>query len=339
MLVFSELIEEHLNCKIQKFRFMLHVMETPELKKWAKIHPPIISIVASFGIMSIEAILKFLQLSKKDLLVFEPDQIPNAKKWLRLYRNPKYVRSVVIKCLKKFEGLSEFLGLSWEYVLKNPDSFKITKEDIESLNDEILSDVFNLMREVVLELQYEFFAELDPSPEEPVEDELEHLFSLPEIQFVYLVVLPSYLYYGESPTKIFRKAQKGDISSIDKILRIDPSTLGDPRIFDHFHFASKQHNRSDFNSMIVALKKPPKGKVTIQKIKYRLAGMIAALADKISYKLTVPEIEALFHCLAADFDKPELELIETEDIYNDSIRKQINREKLFWLKYMKLDKK
>lgn len=199
--------------------------------------------------------------------------------------------------------------------------------------------MFKEVQTNIVEYQNNFFSQLDSDLESLFEDGQIALFSLPEVQFTYSVIMPSYLFYGDHALTIFRKAQKGDINSIEKILRLDPSALGDPQIFEHFHFASKQENRSDFETMIHALQSPPKGKIQSQKTKYRLAGMIASLAELISYKLPAPEIERLFTAISIDFKKPEWELVEIDNIYNDSIAKNIRREKRFWNRYFKLDKK
>ena len=151
-------------------------------------------------------------------------------------------------------------------------------------------------------------------------------------------MLPSYIYYGTSPFRIFRGAQKGNLEDIDKILRIDPSALNDPLISQHFHAASKAIEKSSFQTMILALQKPPKGINSLQKIKYRIAGLISSIAVMLKYNLFATDIENLFNAVAKDLDKPEFKLVETDDINNESITKRIQRERKFWQRYLKLDK-
>lgn len=314
-------------------------MDTPELKKWAKKHPPVISIFAAYAVSSIKAFSKYLPLSKHKTILINPDLIPNVKSWLALYKKSRQIRDVIIDCLKQVEDFAEMLGYSWEYILRHPNWYEEGKKELQSLPDHEFIKILKHSKMIISEIQDEIFSDLDTDPEEPIEEDIADLFSLPEVQFAFSVIIPCYIFYGDHPGKYFKKAQKGDMDSIEKILRIDPSALGDPRIFEHFHFASKQKNRSDFNTIISALRNPPKGKTDLQKIKYKVAGLISGLAELIKYKLPSPEIEKLFEALSVDFNQPDLKLVETDDIYEDSIARNIRREKEFWHKYLKLDKK
>ena len=79
-------------------------------------------------------------------------------------------------------------------------------------------------------------------------------------------------------------------------------------------------------------------KTQVQKIKYRIAGLISSIAVMLKYNLFATDIENLFDAVAKDLDKPEFKLVETDDINNDSTTKRIRRERKFWQRYLKLDK-
>ena len=159
-----------------------------------------------------------------------------------------------------------------------------------------------------------------------------------ENKFFLNVYIPCYLFFGESPQEIFKKAQTGSFEDIEKIARLDPSVLGDSLIIKYFHKASKDEDQANFNNIIYSLKNPPKGIKTLQKIKYKLAGFIALFSEFSSYELTAPKIEKLFQALSKDLNRPELQLEESDDIYNDSISRKIRREKHFFIKCMDPDK-
>lgn len=314
-------------------------MDNVELKKWAEKHPPIISIFGSCAAASAEAVSGYLTFTKNKPLIYDSEHVPPLNNWLKFYKNQNHIRDAVIGFLKEFEGISEFLGNSWEFILQNPNWLKESRKEYEKASNQEKLIIFEESKTLVNEIQNLFFGELNFDLEESIEDGKIRLFELAEIKFLYSVIIPCYSFYGVHPLKIYKRARKGDIDSIDKILRLDPSALGDPFIFKHFHIASKQENRENFNTMINALQKPPKGKLTLQKIKYKLAGLISLASESISHKLPVPEIEKLFDALSIDLNRPELKLVETDDIYNDSIAKNIRREKRFWHRYFKMDKK
>lgn len=313
-------------------------METTEITKWAEKHPPIISMFGVWAACSCVAASAYIELTKEKAIIFNIGETPPADNWLPFYNGPDRLRKKLIYFLKHLDEVSEFLGSSLEFIFENPTWPEILKPEIIKLthNEELL--LFNLSRDIFNEVQNDFFSETYKELEKPLDDDVVKLFEIPEIKFIYTVVLPSYIYYGISPFRLFRKARKGSLEDIDRILRIDPSAINDPFISQHFHAASKAAEKSDFQTMVHALQKPPKGVNSLQKIKFRIAGLISGIAMMLDYKLFATDIEMLFDAVAKDLGKPEFKLVETDDINNESIAKRIQRERTFWQSYLKLDK-
>ena len=313
-------------------------MKSVEIEKWAKNHPPLISMFGVWAACSCEAFAAYIELTKEKSIIFDIGNTPPAENWLSFYSGRDRLRTKLIFFMKQFDEKSKFLGSSLEFITENPKWAEIAKAEIDKLTRKERILCFQEAKDLINEIQNNFFSGISKDFEKTLDDDEIRLFEIPEIKFIYTVVLPSYIYYGTSPFRLFREAQKGSLEDIDKILRIDPSALYDPLIFEHFHIALKNTEKSNLNTITTAIEKPSKGLNSLQKIKYRIAGLISGIAVMFKYRLCATDIEMLFDAVAQDLGKPEFKLVETDDINNESIAKHIRRERKFWQRYLKLDK-
>lgn len=165
-------------------------------------------------------------------------------------------------------------------------------------------------------------------------EKLKKALKRPEMVFFIRVWVPCFFLYGEFPGKLLRKARLGDIDAMEKLLRVDPSAIGDTGICENFHRASGKKNKSEFNILVKALQKKPKGKITQRKTKYSIAGLISALSNR---SLTEPMIRGLFDAVAHDVKKEDIDTSLPDA--PEAFSKAIQRQKAFWMHTLRPDKK
>ncbi|MCK5311626.1 MAG: hypothetical protein KAJ62_05925 [Desulfobacteraceae bacterium] len=286
-------------------------MDAKNLKKWSETHSPFVSLYSSFVATCVESISEQSEVIKNKTILKIFGDVPSIKQWLQFYNTDPISLEESLKMFKNYFDVEAFLPKNLQFygdfINENDDTADISGELFDELCDEL---------------------------EINTNDDKNFVFEQPELKFFFTVTFPCFLFYTESYQKLFKQAQEGSMESLDKILRLDPSVLGDPLIFQHFHHASKQENQMHYDIMASALQKPLKGKVDIKKIKYQLAGLIAFISERLFDKLSAPEIVKLFRALAEDCNRPELALgfdtDKNKSVNNESIAQHIRREKQFW---------
>ena len=169
----------------------------------------------------------------------------------------------------------------------------------------------------------------------------ESIFALAEqaeILFAYKVMLPCWHFYAISPSILFRKARNGNLEAMDKLLRIDTAVLCDPRISEHVYRLSLQKSKRKLEKILDAIRNGPKAKISMQKIKFTLAGMISILSQILGHRLKSPAIRQLFNAVAIDTGKDEMIDRDLPDS-PEAFSKAIQRERYFWRSFLKPDKK
>lgn len=100
------------------------------------------------------------------------------------------------------------------------------------------------------------------------------------------------------PTILFRKARQGHFPSIDKLLRLDPLMRSEPYLRDaiaKFHISNRS---GDYDTLLKAPVRSPKVGVSCYDLKISIAGIIAALAYVLNYRLSAREIRRLYDLIA-----------------------------------------
>ena len=176
--------------------------------------------------------------------------------------------------------------------------------------------------------QPEYFDDID-------KDKLLDLVAQPEFLFIFKIIIPSFLFYGEHPAKLYRKARQGDVESLDKILRLDKGAVCCKRINKHFYSPT---DSCELKKLTLALHRQPKGKISYQKAKFLIAGFISFLSEILGHRLSAPEIQDLFNAYAVDSGYDDL--IDADlPPSPEGFAKAIQRERSFWSSFLKPDKK
>lgn len=154
--------------------------------------------------------------------------------------------------------------------------------------------------------------------------------------FMLQVALPCHFIYLTHPVKLLKDARHGNLDSMEKLLRLDSSTLFDRKIANRLH-SLRFTKPSEFARLIDCANKPLKRKVTPQKFKVFLASGISHMAELQNAPLTEPEIRALFDALAKDRGHGDID----SDIPDspDAFSKALRRDKPFWREAIKPDKR
>ncbi len=232
---------------------------------------------------------------------------PPPREWLGLYKGHADVMAVVMQMLgsenpkgdvnafrkalaeeRKWHRtpLHERDRIARELV-QNPEFMKSFKEGVElgmSVLDEQLKNINDHI--------------LDRESEE--EKQFQRFMDRAEAQFFFSVTMGCWVHYGEQPQRLYRRARKGDIDAIEKLLRLDKSLVGDPHIAREFHDASKQASRGRFDVLCDALRKQPKS-LSHKAVRIKLAGLISKFGKGFADELTIPEILKLFDAFAAAY--------------------------------------
>jgi hypothetical protein len=148
--------------------------------------------------------------------------------------------------------------------------------------------------------------------------------------FFYLRVwVPCWFLYKDFPTRMLRRARLGDISAMEKLLRLDTRVLDDRKIREYFHQAKEKGKRWTVGRLTDALRKGPKGTITVKRVKYSIAGAISSISILLGHKLTEPEIRKLFHAVAHDMRKGNIDTDLPRS--SEAFAKAIQREHGFWM--------
>ena len=314
-----------------------------ELNRWGKDKHLGLVVAAQQLAMGIEPLSKWLRSIKVEELLGDHITFPPLKQWIYLYKDHRRLEKFLVEIFKEFGGIAEYgayLAESFfegiQYLRKvGPGSLK---KQFEGMSDDEREGIQNEAVKILDQLYDLHKSDIESDIEGKVDKELleklKKAFKKPEMLFFLRVWVPCLFLYGEYPGKLLRKARLGIIDAMEKLLRVDPSAIGDKIICEQFHRASGKENKSDFNILVKALQKRPKGKVTQRKTKYSIAGLISALSNG---SLTEPSIRRLFDAVAHDVKKEDIDTNLPDAA--EAFSKAIQRQRIFWMSTIRPDKK
>jgi len=265
-------------------------------------HPIHYSLLFDWLLKSIPDIFDGLnskKLRSKQISIFG---IPDLKQWLRLYKKSK---NITFKILEEFcnyySDCECFMSLIYFHL------FLSRKEQIEMLDAEI--NKYNLLSEIdkklyIAEIRF-FNNKLKSESDRILSDDLKYISSndarnyLSNVEYLFLisVIMPCLVIYGELPSSLIRRARDGDISALEKIIKIDKSSIYDVKISKLMHKLSLT-NKNKYNSICRLLLKNHRN-VSKSKIKINFAAILSQVSKlygralKIS-PLTSEQIRARF---------------------------------------------
>lgn len=302
--------------------------DTTHLRKWIVGKPLLLALraiqIASFADQAYEGIRRTIaedRLPKVDLMVRDTA-------WLRLYREHRTIQDF-LGAMVGLEREGEDSASAWMDSMRELQRMPASEiaRELEPIADELLE----LMREQAEALHAEVLETIEAigsgdDGEETDDDAMRNFFSQREAQFILIVWLPCMALYREHPGKLLRAARQGDLDALSKLLRLDKSVIQDPRIARELIEASQIPGRSRFNALAKAFAGKPGGRITLQRTRRALAGLISALAASLNHPLTAPEIQRLFDAIA----RARGQVADRHIATGETLSKAIQRERPTW---------
>ncbi len=309
-----------------------------KIEKWCNNKPYLLAIAAPHIVASSKSCYELLLKWKSGKQLTDLETPTDLDQWINLYKNHKRVE----ECLKHlFMQFGEVAEVAIDFF----DLFKLNRKERKRLG----SEKFNqLIREELIKLSPEEWWELHDMwiaflkisldmLENDVLGELDEetiryikeMFNQPEILFYIRLQIPCWLFYGELPAFLLRKARLGNIDAIEKMLRLDPSLINDAKIKRIFHNSAWSGKKSTASRISSALTKTPTKRISLKRVKSSAAGLISALAKLLYVKLTAPEIRKLFDAVAEMSGQGEIDIDLPESPIG--LSKVVQHESQFWL--------
>jgi hypothetical protein len=281
------------------------------VEKWAQGRNPLIAYFAiNFALMAREQSEALRQIKRRRLYSHE-FPLPDFPSWFAMYRSLKplfahkrFISDVsdytddqkgLLSELKKFDKLLKHNSTEISKLMPTPEqvelSWKYWREMCTKTFIEIQDDIDN--SKFPIEIQEKIEKDL-------VRDEL-------ALGFYFLVYGPCQLIYKTTPSKLYEKALSGDISAIDKLLRLDPLTIHDPAIGYQIQSVRLYGKSNEYEQIINAIYKTPCIKYRDMKderksIKSDYGALIYLMAKNSKDPLKISQIRDLFDKLAHDFE-------------------------------------
>ena len=309
-----------------------------KINEWAKGKPLPLAMVAIELAFDAEYCFECSEQIKKREGFFDKVPMPTLDEWMDLYKNHHRIFDLfddifidsrgLVESAKDFTGmLSEGLreikkigleSIKEEYSRLNEDEKGLFEETLEEIKEE-LDKIYKLqIKDIDSDINYE--------KDEELENRIKKNLHKPEIRFLYQVFTPCFLLYKSFPSRLLRKARKGDMKYIENLIRLDSSIIYDKKIAELIHIKRKNKMIKDKISLSIA--NGINEKVTRKKMKMNLAGLISFFSMKVGRQLKESEIRDLFDAIAKDKGKGDID----EDIPDspESFGKAIQRERRNW---------
>ena len=317
-----------------------------KLGEWAKGKPLGLVIIAQQAAVGVEALVKWLKSIKvEEQLGNDKPPLP-LKEWLSLYRNHKHLEKRLIEIFRGFGGIAEYGADLVELLLEGGRQIRKIgvegfKKELEKLSPEEKKEILEVVQKGLEEFYKLHLDDIQSDIEGKVDDDLnkrlKRAFKKPEMIFFLKVWGPCFFLYNEYPVRLLRRARLGDMDAIEKILRVDFSVIGDPKICELFYRASWKESKIDFNTMAKALQRGPKGKGTRNQGKYNIAAFISSAWSTLGTRITEPVIRGLYDAVAHDVKKEDIDT--TLPDAPESFSRQILRYRSSWVSFLQPDKK
>lgn len=317
--------------------------------EWANNKSLLLAIASLVIAGSVEYCLELLEMFKVGKRIEGETKLPSIQEWLSLYRNHRRVyygvtdefrslNDTTAKALDIYElmmgGFNQIKGMTPEEI--NREIQKLTQEKQQEIINTAITYT-GVIQEFIAINVIGNDSKKENEPDNDTKKRVRAIQAKPEMIYFLRVFLPCWLFYGDYPVNILRKARHGDEDAIEKLYRLDDSIIHDPKIMEIHHQAKVSKKQSMRYCFKTATGKTPKMKLDLKKIKYNLAGLISIISIVMGQKLTAKEIDDLFNVIARDKGD---EAYDPDHIINDeSFEKAIQRAKTFWQTIPKPDKK
>jgi hypothetical protein len=320
------------------------------VEKWAKGKPVLIALLAPWVASSCQDLPQGFEQLKEWRFMNEKLPPVDLSVWADLYRSHATTFDVlkIIFATAWGERITN-IGFYIFRVMTTSEGFK--KKHLSSPTPRQLTFFQNLLRRILLRsftLLSRVFSGKAVTPSASAKDRIRHLVNH-DVRFAFFlkVSTPSWIFYGMSPTQLYRQAYRGNVNAIDKLLRLDSLMAGDPPIRSQISSLHFGHKLVDYESLLKAPLRSPGVHITpltTKSAKIAGAGLISILSSRLGHPLTAPQIRDLFNKITEDSAPTDLKLESKEDPdltgYTEAaFTKAIQRSRKNWLEMLYPDNK
>lgn len=209
-----------------------------QLNEWAMGKPVSLVMIAKQSAVGSESLFKWIKSIKVEELLGDHITVPALKEWLSLYKDHKHLEKRLIEIFKGLGGIAEYGANLVESIFEGVRYIRKIgvedfKKEIENISEDEWSEIKKEgqnQREELYKLNLnDIQSDIDGKIDEELNKRIIKASKKPEMLFLIKVWVPCFFLYGELPNRLFEKAKLGDIDAIEKILRVDPSVIGDPK--------------------------------------------------------------------------------------------------------------
>lgn len=309
------------------------------IKRWLKGKHILLALLAPQYATSARSIHEAFQYTKERRFMGYQFPLPHLPSWFALYRSHRKPNIFLRKLITDFscfsaetiqfgdnmiEGLRMLSTGKSVLPVATPGEIAQAKAALQIMLRESLKDIKDDISQ----------QSVDPSVKARMLAMIQDMTL--ESSFFMLVTGPCWLIYHTSPTRLYRKARLGDYNAIKKLLCLDPLMLHDPAIGKRMQQLRFTYKTNQYNDLLEILTKDHHLKVTSQRIKYAVGGLLSVIAKTVKLKLTAPDIQKLFNAVAEDCDG---NLVDPELATESSFAREIYRYRMYWLESLQVGHK
>jgi hypothetical protein len=310
------------------------------VKEWAQDKSVLLAILAPHAAAFAREMPEALRHVKERRLYSMQFPLPDLPSWFNYYHAPEKSVMALVNLLLEFsdfvqkvasfaETVNELRDFAKESPEIKPTFSPQQNEDFTSSLNAMLSSSYAELKDDLADTSFDLKTKAK-FLQYVKENET-------ELGYFFLVVAPCWLLFKMSPNRLYRKARRGDVKALEKLLNLDPLMLHDPTIGREMQKLRFKNRTNDYERLLELVRKPLKPKLNKSKAKASLSAFISLLAGVIEQPLTEPQIRELHDAVTLEAEGKEIDTDLPDS--PEALAKAIQREKSKWQQIIKTDKK
>lgn len=309
-------------------------------QKWSEDKSAILAILAPQAASLARDIPDALRHIKERKFYGYQFPLPDLPTWFNLYHGNDNSAEAVIDLIGQFSDYFLKVGAVGETAIDFQESIKMNPEESLTFSPELLEKFNFSLKDLVSASNAELKDNFSNIPFD-VKTKAKFLKAAKknetEIAFFFFVLTPCWLFFQMSPNRLYRKARRGDISALEKLLNLDPLLLHDPTIGRAIQKLRFNNKTKDYERILDAGRKPLKPSLNRSKIKASFSAYLSLLSGIINQPLLEPQLRKLHDAINQDAEGKEIDTDLPDS--SETFAKAIQRQKPKWQQIIHPDKK
>lgn len=307
-----------------------------EVEKWSEGIPDIIAAMAINQATGADSIYSLLIHVQSEAIFPKNTPQPDLKEWLSFYRNYKIIFSALpqtpfMSYIQNLKSSRKFAFSEFDSMFSFQDENGIEKP-LSAFTDETISAVEPKESRTATAIKRWVIRDFKKCVKNPMygagDEKWQQILSNPATKFLYKVMLPAWICYRDYPSRVMWQARQGNIDALDKLFRLDSTTVHDRKVAKVMYRLSRDWP-GDHRNLLESQLRQPKIKITPRRVKVCISGGLVVRSMFFGYKLSSNQISKLFHAIAIDQKKGDRDIDMHED--PERFRRAVQRERAFWL--------